>query len=262
MGIIIDMASRLKNRPRTLPIVFGISLIVLIWVLSLYVLLKALWLGVPPKVLPSQGEMATLLFGASSLALFLFSFAFAGFSVIGWQSLRRTVYDELEAIMLKRAEVLEKEVRGRVLAGLGMIIGVLHSNPDQWEQADENKEYLPEAILYSREAYELFKDVEGNAKYMALNNLVYLSCLNDEDGNRAFLLNAARELYRVGLKLDSIDFLLTYCRVILQFEADVHEMREAFLISSDLRARKELTPRQKREAEFHATALHQKLRPK
>jgi hypothetical protein len=246
-----------RGIPRLLIIVVVVSLVLLLWASSFYVVMAALRLGVPAGNLPSLGDMATLLFGASSLALILFSLLIGGVAIIGWQSLKQDVRKEIEAATHERINALELELRGRVLAAIGLMLGVLHSSPDRLEQ-DGQGGYLSEAVQHCEEAYKLLKGLKGNAKYMALNNFVYYSCLSGDTEKRDYLLAQAQVLKRVGQEKDYLEALLTYCRTILQFGTRTEELSDAHSMATAL-LRRDLTERQKKEVTFYVTSLAKKL---
>jgi hypothetical protein len=246
-----------KRVPRWLLLLLVVSSVLALWAVAVYAVVAALALHTPTKSLPTLGDMATLLFGASSLALILFSLLIAVAAIVGWQTLKNEVRKEIEASTHQRIKTLEKELRGRVLTTIGFMIGALHSNPDQLEQ-DEHKDYLSEAVWYCQQGYDVLKDVRGRGKYMALNNLVYYSCLYGKELKGSSLLKEARILKEIGHKYNAPALLLTYCRVILQRGLDKKEFREAKLISTDL-LNAELTERQKKEATFYVASFTTKL---
>lgn len=247
-----------KNLPTGLRIGLVWSLILFLLAGSFYLVMAALQMGLPAEALPGIGDMATLLFGASSIALIIFSLLFAAVAVMGWQSLKAEVQKDIEENTEEEVRELEKELRGRVLTAIGFSIGTLHSSPDRMEQ-DEHKDYLSEAVYFCRAGYNILKNSKGMAGAMALNNLVYYSCLYGEDAKSDFLLKKAQELKAIGQEYSHPDSLLTFCRVILQYSSDLGELKEAQSIARSLLDTAQLTPRQKKEATFYVASLATKL---
>jgi len=89
----------------------GISLIVVTWSISFYFVSHADF-GNAPDV----SQIATLLFGASSLALFVFSTLIAILAIIGWRDIQKRLerVDELEAELEEKFETTEKQLRLQV----------------------------------------------------------------------------------------------------------------------------------------------------
>jgi hypothetical protein len=234
------------------------SVVTLLFSGSFFIVMSALTLGDPAESLPDVGHLATILFGASSLALIIFSLLVAGVAVSGWQTLKNDVRKEVEAATHKRIDILEKEFRGRSFSIFGFMIGALHSNPNQLDQG-ENKDYLAEAADHCRKAYNILKEIEGNAKYTALNNLVYYSCLSGEETARDYLLEQAHILKKIGQEKNHPDSLLTYCRAILQYSSNINELQDARSMGSSLLRTSLTSERQKKEANFYVASLTDKI---
>jgi ABC-type multidrug transport system fused ATPase/permease subunit len=252
------MAEKVRiNFQKWLSLIFLVSIIAFLWASSFYLVTKAFALGIPTKSLPGQSDLMTLFFGASSLSLTLFSFFFAALGFIGWQSLKQSIGEGVETAMQDRLKSLQSEMRGRILNSVALFIGLQHSDPLRLEQ-DENKEYLAEAVQYSYEAYRLLEGIDITAKYMALNNFVYFSCLAGQDHRRGFLLESARTLKTVGEERNYSEAQLTYCRAILQFSSNPEEIADAYSTAVAL-LKVALTERQRREASFYIASLKGKL---
>lgn len=236
------------------------SVVVALWAGSFLVVMIGLKLGLPidEEDIPGVGDMATILFGASSLALILFSLLVGGIAIIGWQSIKEELRKAIEASTHERINLVEKELRGRVLAVIGFMIGSQNSNPEKLHQ-DEYRSALSEAVWYLQKGYDILKDLEGRGKYMALNNLVYYSCLYGDELKRDYLLKQARVLKELGQELNWPTALLTYCRVILQWSPSIEDLRDARAIASAT-LRMNLTERQKKEATFYVASLTEKTR--
>lgn len=244
--------------PRWVVILISISIAMFLLSISFYILVSALWLGIPGQSLPNSGEMATLLFASASLALIIFSILVAAVAIFGWQALKNDVREDIEASTKERINAVENELKGRIFNVMGFMVGTLHSNPDKLDQA--NKENLAEAVYFCRQGYKMLQNVPGTVRYTALNNLVYYSALYGEADKESFLLENAEQIKKIGQERDHPDFLLTYCRVILQYSTDAKAIEEARNIAQAL-VRGERLPivRQRREATFYVASLSAKL---
>jgi len=244
---------------------------------SFYLVWAALALGNPAKNLPGLGDFAALLFGASSVALIIFSLLLAIAAIFEWQSLKADIQKEIKASeaaqkQIKVLEVetqktvskLEKELEGRVYTVMGMVIGTLHSGPTVQTLTDEDRDYLEMAIYVCQKAYIILKDIEGStAKYPALNNIVDFSCLLGLDLERDRLLAQGRELRDVGMQYEAdsphaVPYLLTYCKVVWTYGSNLEELRQALRIAQGLQG-KNLTNLQKREAAKFAASLADRI---
>jgi hypothetical protein len=246
---------------------------------------------------PTENDLATLFSGASSLALIMFSLLLAFAAIIGWQSLRHdveTVKDRAETILeetqktnklsIRRAQRLqirlerrvtklegemktrndeiEKELRGRVTAVMGLVIGTLHSDPTAKVQKEEDEPYLLEAIYHSSEAYEKLGQLPGNSKYHALNNLVYYSCLLGVKSGQDKLIEQGRDLRDIGRKyrgLAAAPYLVTYARTVLAFSSDEDQIRDALGTIQQVRSMAGLSKLAEREAQVVEGSLSEKL---
>jgi hypothetical protein len=256
-------------------LVFSCVTVVLVTLLALsfHLVWTALTLGNPAKNLPSLGDFAGLLFGASSIGLIIFSLLLAIAAIFEWQSLKSEIQKEIKASEAaqerikdleekteKKVTGVEKELQGRVFTVMGMVIGTLHSGPTVQNLTDEDKDYLAEAVYLSQKAYDILKNVEGStAKYPALNNVVDFSCLLGLELERDRLLTQGRELRDVGLQYEAgsphaVPYLLTYCKVVWTYGSNLEELREALRIVQGLQ-RKNLTNLQKKEAAKFAASL-------
>ncbi len=244
--------------PRWLKILLVAGVVALVWSGAVYVIMAALRLKVPQNQLPSIGDLATLLFGAASLALFVFSILIGGVAIIGYQTLREGARMDIEAAMRDRIDMLERELRGRVLSVIGFMIGTLHSTPDSLKQ-DEHRDFLSEAVWYCQRGYDMLKDLKakGQGRYMAMNNLVYYSCMLGDDLRREELLAQSRELKTIGQHHGHPPALLTYCRAVLQYGSE-KEVADALNVARGV-LRMQLTERQKQEATFYVASLADKL---
>jgi membrane protein implicated in regulation of membrane protease activity len=252
--------------PRWLAITLVSVLILALWGACCLFVLAALSLS-KQAILPSLGDMATLLFGASSVALIIFSLLIGGVAVFGYSSLKEGLRKDIEKDTNKRFDAVEKELRGRVLAGIGMVLGMFYLQGEREheeggrseEEKNERADYLAEIVENCWAAYKILKEVEGNSKYMALNNALYFSSIQGDKGQSGRVLQKARELEPVAHDKNFWEGLLTYCRVILAFSEDAEEIAKAKKLASDLAMTKELTERQRREATSYVASLAAKL---
>ncbi|HXU45445.1 MAG TPA: hypothetical protein VN783_07960 [Thermoanaerobaculia bacterium] len=248
----------LKPMPRRLKVALILTGIALAWSISTYVMVAAIsrmgsvWGGQTPDL----GALATLLFGSSSLLLVGLSILLAAAAFFGWEAMKKSI----EASVSQRIAQLETALQGRAYAVIGLLIGTLHSKPERLEQDETDKEYLAEAVYYSKQGHELLRDLPGRGQYMALNNLVYYSCLLGRGLVPRHLLEQAKSLREVAQKQPeyAAPYLLTYCRVILQFEKTADAIQGALTIARDL-LDEDLTELQRKEATFYVTSLAGKL---
>jgi hypothetical protein len=235
------------------------SAVVALLAAALYLVVRSLKTGVAKEGLPDLEGQATILFGASSLALIFFSFFVTLVGVFGWQTLVEHVRKQVESTTLDRVRELENEIRGRVLTLSGFIIGSSHSQPDRLYQTSEDTEHLATAVSLCRRGYGLLKNARGNVRYMALNNLIYYSCLCDTIAPD-YALEQAETLKRVGQEFDIPDYTLTYCRVVLQYANDRAAIERAWRTARGLLDGTALqTPQQRKEATFYVTSLAARL---
>lgn len=252
-------------RTRWFQISLWASIIVLLWAASAYIASEALSKKPNPEALPpTVSELAIVLFAASALALIMFSLLITIVAIVEWQSLKNNAERELKLVESteKRMTHLEKELKGRMHAVTGLVIGSLHSDPLSEKQDPRSKDYLAEALYYSQKGYKTLKEVEGNGKYMALNNVLYYSCLLGDESRRDTYLAQARELREISERYEDSQYiapyLMTYCRVVLTFGADLDELRLARK-KSELLLEMNLTRLQRKEAEMLAASLAKKL---
>ena len=249
---------RREGTPRWMKLLFVGGLIVLLWTIAAYVSMKFLRLKPSPGQIPSVSDLMAVLFGASSIALIIFSILVGAGAIVGLDSIKKSIKQDIEADMHERLADIESELRGRVFNAIGFMIGTLHSTPDCLEQESEDKDYLSLSVYYCQKAYDTLKRLEGR-HWAALNNLVYYSCLFGKgDLRRDFFLTQARALKQIGQEFNLPDYLLTYCRVILQYGTDDEETSDAYSIAMSL-ASAPLSDIQKKEATFYVTSLSAKL---
>lgn len=146
-----------------------------------------------------------------------------------------------------RLELLAYEMRGRILSAMGYLLGEASMEPgNPFKARDEEK--LSEAIDLCQRGHELLIKVEGTGELMALNNLIFYSCVLNDITRRQFLLEKARLLLRAGQERNAADLVLTACRALLQFGTNEEERREALAIICALTESSRLSDRQRKEA--------------
>lgn len=169
---------------------------------------------------------------------------------------------DLASSMEKKYAEIEKEIRGRADAVTGNLIGTLHSVPTAEYQSEDDQAYLMEAVHHAQHGFEGLKDLPGNGKYMALNNLVYYTCLLRQQGNREETLSQAKTLRDIGKQYKdrpyAAPYLMTYARVMLVYGTERDELLEALgMIQGVLDMG--ITKLSRREAEFIERSLLQRL---
>ncbi|HEX3531396.1 MAG TPA: hypothetical protein VH988_30410 [Thermoanaerobaculia bacterium] len=282
-----QLALRAARAVNWLQIIGWASGIIFLWAGSAFFLSEALSERPNPgAVPPSISDLATIFFGASSLALIAFSLILAIAALIQWQSLKAEVarvvdsartnleradraaeesrerLASLEGKMQSRFNMIENELRGRVDAVMGVAIGTLHVNPTAAKQKDGIEHHIAEVLVYCNRSYKLLKDLGGNGKYMALNNLLYFSSFVDLTAKRDELLTQARQLRDVAEQFEDrphiAPYFLTFCRVVLIYSSVIHEIEEALAIAKDLSAKRP-TQFLGLEATYLMTSLSAKL---
>jgi hypothetical protein len=247
---------------RWVQIILGMSLVLALWALTLFLVKSALALPVAKGNSPAAGDPGTVLLGTSGIMLGIFTVLVGGLAIFGWQALKESTRKDVEASTDKRIGLLENELRGRVLAAIGVVYGKISSiSSERQEEAREEEaraDLMSDAVEICERAYKVLKDLEGNGKYMALNNYVYFSCMRGTTGTRSFLLEKAGELKRVGHEKSYWPALLTYCRAILEFSDSIEEVARAHDLADELKQKRELTNSQRTEAATYAASLAEK----
>ncbi len=259
------MANAKKNQtkiPRHVVLALLGGLAFFLWTASTLMLILAMRL-IPQSKIPDVGAFSTVIFGGASIAIILFSLLIGGGALLGYQSLREIIKNDVEADTQKSVAKLEREMRGRIYLAVGLMTGTLYSDPTERKQSEKNKDYLAEAVWYCREAYKTLRTQEGNVRFTALNNFVYYSCLfhDGEVANPAmenYLLKKARILRDVSQERNFPDGSLTYCRAVLQFGKDAKEVGEAHDIAAALNVNGDLNDRQRKETTFYVVSLSKK----
>lgn len=211
-----------------------VSLNVVLWSYSTWLVTNIRWMP-----LPECGDLATLLFGASSIALFIFSILMALVALIGWSEIQSR---------LKRVDNLENQLNGRVLSTLGHLLGEMSVDRETFDVKDKERERLDEAITHCQNAYEILQGHGEKLEFMALNNLIYCLSLANESGRSDFLLEEARRTNKVAQKHRSNNLILTSSRAILQLSSDKEEKSRVRTSLRSIQESSLATSSQKREA--------------
>lgn len=222
---------------------------ILIWLLAIHFYrdTKEVVIGGEPL---SFADRATILFGAASVALFVFSILIGALAFIGWQAVKDRIRESVEAATKQRLSHLENEMRGRVYSGLGYMIGEMCVDPVSLEAKDKGR--LARALPLLQEGYDLLQEVGGAAEYMGLNNLVFYSCVYGDETQREYWLKSARRLRDSGEEHNSPDLLLTYCKAILRFGLDnVGDVQRARALAASLAQAPSVSPQQREEARIY-----------
>jgi hypothetical protein len=224
--------------------------VVLIWSAALYFVRQS---DISSYGARSPADLAALLFGASALALFLFSLIISLIAVFGWQAIILAARDAALDAVKTMNDPLLVELRGRQLAFQGLMLGEFSIDPEDLTPRDRGK--LAEAIGYCQQAYDQLKGLGGPIEYMALNNLVYYSSIAGERSRSNFLLSSARRLMEVGQEHNQLNLLLTACRVILQYGTDRDEGRRAYEVLTEVARSRAASEKEKREAQLYLASI-------
>ncbi len=205
--------SRLWLFLRAIPTV---SLVVLTWVVSIFLASRISLKDLGVSGQPELADLAAVLFGAASIALFALSILIALLAIFGWQAIQANLRESVERATSAKAELLESELRGRVFSVLGYTVGEICHSPDQIKATDPRR--LRTAVQLCEQGHALLQKVGGPGEAMALNNLVFYASLLGDDARQDFLLRNARRLREEAQKHHAVNLQLTYCRVVLQLK--------------------------------------------
>jgi hypothetical protein len=242
-----DLKQGAKRALKMLKYALMLSVIVLAWVVSIDVAKT----GLAPLSKLKVPDLATILFGAGSVALFIFSILVGIVAIVGWQAVEGKINEAVETATNERLAILENEMRGRGFAILGYVIGENSVLPDF--SAPSNEERLTEAIFFCEQGYDRLKNTGVPTEFMALNNLLTYSCVLRDKSRRGYLLDGARRLRAAAEDHDSPNLLLTYAKTILEFSQEQEEVKEACSVLADVQSNPRLNEKQKREAEHLAS---------
>jgi len=122
-----------------------------------------------------------------------------------------------------------------------------------------DKDKLIKAVSLCQDGYDMLSDVAGPSAFMALNNLVYYSCILNDVARGDFLLEKARLLLQAGQAHDSTDLILTASLAILRFADSQEDRKHAINILVAIMERSSTTDRQRREASSYLSILADSL---
>ncbi len=231
----------------------------LLWSIAIWITMKALSRPIPPVRAATPGDFEALLFGASSVALIIFSVVIGVVAFFGYDYLRKDTAAEVQANTQEAINRLDKELRGRVASSIGLMLGVMHSTPGEQTEA-ERLDYLAESVTHSEQAYAALKEVGSKSQWTALNNIIYYSCSLKRIYKKEYLLEKAEELRlfsRDNLPSPFVEGLLTYCRAVDTLSEAPEAIERAYQISSGLLA-EPLSERHRNEATNYVASLKKK----
>ncbi len=228
----------------------ALALTFLVVILSLRILSE-----VPPPPHFLLNDLAALLFGSASLALFIFSSLITIIAVLGWNNIIKNVQEKVEASTEKKLQAVALEMRGRSYSNLGLLLGELSQTPGTF--SFENSDRLALAVKICQAGYNILKDFSPGPRLMSLNNLVYYRSQKKDRGDYAYLLGKARELRAAGEENKIPCLLLTFCRVVVTFAEEVSEseLEDASAILQSLIRKTGLEPSERKEAEYYRDLL-------
>jgi hypothetical protein len=237
---------------------FGGGFVILVWMAAIWISAIA----VHPLNQVNLSDLAAVLFGAASVALFVFSIVLAGLAVFGWQFIEGKIEDRVEKATRAANERLEIELRGRVYSVMGFMLGSMSLKSGSVEGSKEilDKDRLEQGIDQSRRGLDLLKKIGGAAEFMALNNLVFFSSVLGEGVQKDYLLKSARRLKEAAEEQEAPTLLLTFCFVVLKYSSDAAELRQAYEIAESVKDRKDLSEAQRKEARFYLASLPQRIK--
>lgn len=225
---------------RVVLFVAALSVIFLAWIEAIRLVRGSDVLSLP------RADLATILFGAASLALFVLSIGIGVLAIFGWKSLQDAIRGQVKEDVNK----LESEMRGRTLSTIGYLAGEMSLKFTESEVEIVDKERFAECIENCYKGYEFLSRVGGPGKYMALNNLLYYGIIAVEvPGARGgWLLQEALDLLKESEERNHINLSLTACGAILRFSGDEKQRRVVAEKLEGYRSNNKLTPKQRGEA--------------
>jgi hypothetical protein len=196
----------------------------------------------------------TILFGAASLALFVLSLAIAAMAIIGWKSLQDTISEKVNIA----AKSLDNELQGRTLATMGYSMGEMSLEYKDGEIKVVDKERLSECLEFCQKSYIFLSRIGGKSEYMALNNLLYYSLMDEKSIRADWLLEKAEDLLKAGQKHNQPNLVLTACGVILEFSRNEQERDNAIRLLANLKDSEKISQRMRTEAKHYLNSVSAK----
>jgi len=233
-----------------------------LWSVSLWIFVSVLKGPIPPvRSVAESVDFESLLFGASSVALFAYSVIIGLVAFFGYDLFRKIIADDVRASIQGQIDVQRKELEGKTAAHLGLSFGIIGSARDS---LPANYGLLGESVQFSTRAYEILREIGSKSQYMALNNLVFYGCELGKPEHREILLGRAeelREFSQQNLPTPYFEGMLTYCRAVCDLSEDKDQMKRAYYIASGIFT-EALNERQRDEATSYATSLKKRLNQK
>jgi len=196
------------------------------------------------------GDVATLMFGAASVAMFVLSFLVAVAAIFGWQSLRRAI-DEKVATAVKEVRVdVQHEINARVHSGLALILGRICRTERSLDV--QRKDLLEAAIIHSRRSikyYQELKGVDEDRFNVVRNNLAFYLALRGQLADGQYALGLTKELQEWALAYENYDATLTICLTTLRFAETASQREAARRILRQIRDDPGASEHEKKEAE-------------
>jgi hypothetical protein len=250
--------------------------IVFLWAASFFAFSLATRFSVVGKE-PETDALMTVLFGASTIALFMFSAIFTLLGLVQWNDVRkkldrvdnidREIQEKIAGIEKTTTDLLDKwgkevaafgdrqikplevQMKARVHSTLGYALGEMSMTQSL---KIKNRDQLEEAVHQCQIACDLLKDFRGMpVEYMALNNLIFYLSFFDDNSRRDFILDESRRLLRAAQEHNFVNFILTACRAGLKFSSNEKERADLIEILKSIPSNSRATARERREAKIH-----------
>lgn len=196
------------------------------------------------------GDIATLMFGAASVAMFVLSFLVAIAAIFGWQGLRRAI-DEKVAMAVKEVRVdVQQEIHARVYAGLALILGRICRT--ERSLSIERADLLDAAILNCRRSIKSFQELSAldeESYNIVRNNLAFYLALRGQPADSQYALGLGADLQEWALSYENHDATLTLCLATLRFSEDADQRTSALKTLEQIRDDPGASEHEKKEAE-------------
>lgn len=198
-------------------------------------------------------DLADVLLAAAALAVMLFTAVVGVVAVLQWSALEKQLRAEIATKVTEQVELAKKEMKGRLLASVGHMMGVVAREPGTYDARDRT--IMPEVVELCERAHDDLKSCGDLLELSALNNLVFYLALEGNEAKTEYVLTHAKRLRDLGQKRNDSHSLINYCRAILEFSRDKDEIEEARRITRSVLSRESLTPRARKEAEHYMKKL-------
>jgi hypothetical protein len=206
---------------------------------------------------PIEGDIASVLLTAASLALFCLSVLVAMLAVYGWREINVRISDEIA----RQVQAKQDEYRGLLKLMAGIFYSRLSRTPTESGYNIERKEFLDAAIVENRQALELLAGTEYEIRIK--NNLAFALALDGSSINGIAARNLALELRSACGTMDAPDLVNTFAKVALSyhslFDNPHNTLVEAQEALTDLISSKTVTDYHKENARRHLLAVNRAL---